>query len=64
MPRRIRALCAISNSPLYNGDLEVIQVMVVELLLFLLHLQNNVLMVMLLLKEVEIVLTEITMLII
>ena len=45
------------------GDLEVIQVMVVELLLFLLHLQNNVLMVMLLLKEVEIVLTEITMLI-
>ena len=51
-------------SPLYNGDLEVIQVMVVELLLFLLHLQNNVLMVMLLLKEVEIVLTEITMLII
>lgn len=47
----------------YDGDLEVIQVMVVELLLFLLHLQNNVLMVMLLLKEVEIVLTEITMLI-
>ena len=53
-----------ATSPLYNGDLEVIQVMVVELLLFLLHLQNNVLMVMLLLKEVEIVLTEITMLII